>query len=135
MPKILVVDDDSDIALATRLTLESKGYTVIEARNGKEGLDKVLTEKPDLIVLDVMMDSPTAGFQTALALRSQDPESPYADFCDLPIILLTSVHQTTLLRFGPDKSFLPVDAVIDKPLVPEKFLAKVAELLKVDQPG
>lgn len=135
MPKILVIDDDPDIALATRLTLESGGYTVIEAHNSKDGLDRVLSEKPDLIVLDVMMDSPTAGFQTALALRSHDPDSPYADFRSVPILMLTSVHQTTPLRFSPDESFLPVDAFMDKPLVPEKFLAKVAELLKVGQPG
>lgn len=129
MAKILVVDDDPDIALATRLALESGGYDVIEARNPQEGLNKVKAEKPDLIVLDVMMDTATAGFQTALTLRSKDPSSEYRDYRDIPIIILTSIHSTTSVRFGPDQDYLPVEAFIDKPIEPESFLKKVGELL------
>lgn len=130
MVKILVVDDDPDIALATRLALESAGYSVVEARSSKEGLEAVKREAPDLIVLDVMMDTATAGFQTALVLRSPDPDSEYAAFRKTPIIMLTSIHETTQMRFGPDENYLPVDAFVDKPIQPEKFLKLVGELLE-----
>lgn len=129
MVKILVVDDDPDISLATKLVLESAGYTVIEAHSGQSGLEKVKLENPDLIVLDVMMESPTAGFHTALALRSPDPASEYAPYRHIPIITLTAIHQTTPIRFGPDESYLPVDAFVDKPIEPAQFLKTVQELL------
>jgi CheY-like chemotaxis protein len=129
MAKILIIDDDPDIALATRIALESGGYDVIEARSKAEGLEKVKAEHPDLIVLDVMMETTTAGFQTALALRSPDPESEYGQFRDIPIIMLTAIHETTTVRFGPDDDYLPVDVFIDKPINPDQFLAAVQALL------
>jgi len=132
MAKILVVDDDPDIALATRMALENAGYEVVEARSQKEGLEKVKEVKPDLIVLDVMMDTATAGFQTALALRNKDPESEFKDYRHIPIIIFTSIHSTTNVRFGPDDAYLPVEAFIDKPIDPESFIQKVQELLQTE---
>jgi CheY-like chemotaxis protein len=129
MTKILVVDDDPDIALATRMTLEGAGYTVVEARSSIEGLKMVKSEKPDLVVLDVMMETNTAGFQAALTLRSKDPSSEYAEFKDTPIIMLTAIHETTEMQFGADDEYLPVDVFLDKPIDPPVFLAKVRELL------
>ncbi|GAB4574366.1 MAG: hypothetical protein Kow0077_20550 [Anaerolineae bacterium] len=127
--KILVIDDDPDIALATRLVLEKAGYQVIEARSSAEGLEKVKSEQPDLIVLDVMMESTTAGFQTALTLRSPDPKSEYRAYQHIPIIMLTSIHSTTPVRFGPEEDYLPVDVFIDKPIDPDELLHRVNELL------
>lgn len=129
MAKVLIIDDDPDVAMATRMALESADHAVVEARSSKEGLERVVTEKPDLIVLDVMMDTATAGFQTALTLRSKEPDSAYTDYADIPIIMLTAVHETTTVRFGPDEDYLPVDAFIDKPIDPVPFLKKVEELL------
>lgn len=129
MAKILIIDDDPDIAMATRMALESADYDVIEARNSKEGLERVVSDEPDLIVLDVMMDTATAGFQTALTLRSKEDDSPYKKYADIPIIMLTAVHETTTVRFGPDEDYLPVEAFIDKPIEPVTFIAKVQELL------
>ena len=127
--KILVIDDDPDIALATRLVLEKADYIVVEARSSADGLAKVKSEKPDLIVLDVMMESTTAGFQTALTLRSRDPNSEYKEYSTIPIIMLTSIHSTTPVRFGPEEDYLPVDVFIDKPIDPEALVAKVNEML------
>lgn len=127
--KILIIDDDPDIALVTRLSLEKAGYAVVEARSGATGLEMIKAENPDLIVLDVMMESTTAGFQTALSLRSRDPNSEYAAYSTTPIIMLTSIHSTTPLRFGPEDDYLPVDEFIDKPIDPDKLVAKVTELL------
>lgn len=129
MAKILIIDDDPDMVLASRLTLEGAGHEVIEAHNGMEGLAAIKAEKPDLIVLDVMMDTPTEGFQLSLKLRSPAPDSEYAAYRDIPIIMLTSIHTTAPIRVSPDGDYLPVDAFMDKPIDPEKLTGKVRELL------
>ncbi len=129
MPKILIVDDDPDIVLATRLCLEGAGHQVFSAGNSEEGRRALPEVKPDLIILDVMMDTTTAGFQFALALRSPDPASPLAAYRQVPIVMITALHRTTDLRFGPDAEYLPVDAFIDKPVDPDKLIEKVNELL------
>jgi CheY-like chemotaxis protein len=129
MAKILIIDDDADMVLATRMCLESGGHQVVDASSPAEGLQKVKTEKPDLLVLDVMMDTATAGFQTALTLRSTDADSEFAAFRKMPIVMLTAIHSTTPLRFGPDSEYLPVDTFVDKPIDPDKFLKTVNELL------
>ena len=133
MAKILIIDDDPDIILAVQLTLEAAGYQVIEAHNGVEGLKKVEAESPDLIILDVMMDTTTEGFQVTLKLRSPDPASEYAAFRDIPILMLTAIHSTTPLRFGPDEDYLPVDEFVDKPIDPDNLVKKVASLLARQQ--
>src|SRR5574341_2444060 len=129
MAKILVIDDDPDMVLAVRMCLEDAGHQVVEARNGAEGLERIKADRPDLIILDVMMDSTTEGFQVALKLRSPDPLSEWAAYRDIPILMLTAIHGTTPLRFGPDEDYLPVEAFIDKPIEPEKLARRVAELL------
>lgn len=127
--KVLIIDDDPDIALATRLCLEGVGYEVVEARSSEEGLQQVKATNPDLIVLDVMMETTTAGFQTALKLRSTSPDSEYAAYRATPIIMLTSIHSTTPMRFGPDEDYLPVDEFVDKPIDPDAFIQKVNQLI------
>jgi CheY-like chemotaxis protein len=126
---ILVIDDDPDMVVALSMPLEAHGYSVSHAANGDLGLKMVKELKPDLIILDVMMETATAGFQVSLALRSPDPESEYAADKGIPILMLTSIHSTTPLRFGPDQDYLPVDAFIDKPVDPDKLVAQVGELL------
>lgn len=127
--KILIIDDDDDLVHAMRLPLEAVGYEVSRAASGTEGLKKVKELNPDLIILDVMMDTTTEGFQVSLALRSPDPRSEYKAFSRTPILMLTSIHSTTPLRFGPDKDYLPVDAFIEKPIEPAELLKKVRECL------
>lgn len=128
MSHILVIDDDPDVALATRMVLESGGHVVREARNGDEGIRLAQEQRPDLIVLDVMMDTATEGFQTAHKLRNPDPASNLKDYASIPIIMLTAIHDTTPMRFSPDDTYLPVDRFMDKPVNPDKLLAAVAEL-------
>ena len=130
MAKILIIDDDPDMVLAAQLTLEAGGHQIFKAANGTEGLAKVKEIKPDLIILDVMMDTTTEGFQISLQLRSTDPTSEYKEFRNIPIIMLTAIHTTTPLRFGPEHDYLPVDVFMDKPLDPDALSAKVEELLQ-----
>jgi CheY-like chemotaxis protein len=128
-PTILIIDDNQDMALAVSMPLEAAGYQVAWAQSGHEGLDKILELAPDLIVLDVMMETGIAGFQVSLALRSPDPGSPYARFRDMPILMLTAIHTTTSLRFGPDEAYLPVDDFVEKPVDADILLEKVKTLL------
>ena len=87
-------------------------------------------EYPDVILLDVMMDTLTEGFQFALKLRSPDPTSQYREFRNIPIIMLTSIHSTTTLRFVPEKDYLPVDDFVEKPFDPDDLVNKVDRILR-----
>jgi len=129
MANILVIDDDPDMVLAARLCLESGGHKVESAGSPADGLAALKAKRPDLILLDVMMDSATAGFQLALQLRGPDPDPELASFRSIPILMLTAIHSTTPLRFGPDDSYLPVDDFVEKPFEPQALLAKVNALL------
>lgn len=129
MAKILIIDDDPDMVLAAQMTLEAAGHEIFAASNGSEGLQEIIKIRPDLIILDVMMDTTTEGFQISLQLRSPDEGSEYKDFRDIPILMLTAIHTTTPLRFGPEEDYLPVDVFLDKPLDPDVLSAKVEELL------
>lgn len=133
MPKVLMIEDDSDMVEAVRMPLEANGYEVIAASTGEEGLQKVKEVEPDLIILDVMMETATAGFQVSLQLRSPDAESEYAAYRHIPILMLTAIHTTTSLRFGPDEAYLPVDDFVDKPIDPDVLLEKVGALIEKSQ--
>jgi len=133
MPKVLVIEDDSDMVTAIRMPLEANGYEVLTAATGEEGLQKVKEVEPDLIILDVMMETTTAGFQVSLQLRSPDPDSEYAAYRHIPILMLTAIHTTTSLRFGPDEAYLPVDDFVDKPIDPDVLLEKVHTLIEKSQ--
>lgn len=126
---ILLIDDDPDLRLALRLPLQAAGYAISEATSPAEARTIVKEVKPDLIVLDVMMDTTTAGFQLALEIHSADPRSEFKDFHQVPIIMLTAIHSTTPLRFSPDQDYLPVQTFLEKPVDPEVLLGKVKELL------
>jgi CheY-like chemotaxis protein len=128
--KILMIDDDPDILTAIRIPLEASGYEFYTATSGTEGLEKIKEINPDLIILDVMMDTATEGFHVSLKLRDRSPSAEYAAYRDIPILMLTAIHTTTPLRFAPDENYLPVEAFLDKSADPDELLAKVDELLK-----
>jgi CheY-like chemotaxis protein len=127
-----MIDDDPDVVLAIRIPLETAGHEFHSASDGTEGLEKVKQLNPDLIILDVMMETATEGFQTSLKLRDPSTDAEYAAYRKIPILMLTAVHTTTPLRFAPDKDYLPVDAFLEKSASPEQVLAKVKELLQTD---
>jgi CheY-like chemotaxis protein len=134
-PKILVVDDDRDLVVTLRLLLERAGYAVVDASGPGEGLEKVERERPELILLDVMMPDATEGFHFVWKLRHR--EEPY--FHDVPIVMLTAIHGKTDLRFYPDSGdgtyapgeYLPVQEFLDKPIDPRELLDRVAKVLAI----
>ncbi|MCK5032073.1 MAG: response regulator [Calditrichia bacterium] len=119
--KILIIDDDIDLVEALRLTLESEGFEVIDAQDGKKGLQKIKDEKPDLVLLDVMMGTQDEGFHVAYQIRNQEESA------DLPIIMLTAVGQETGFSFDKEKDedYLPVDEFIEKPVNPDTLIELV----------
>ncbi len=112
--KIIIIDDDVDLVEAMRLTLEKQGFEVIDAQEGEKGLEKTRTEKPDLVILDVMMGTQDEGFHVAYQIRANRITA------DIPIIMLTAVGQETGFTFDKDKDedFLPVDEFLEKPINP-----------------
>ena len=125
--KVLIIDDDDDVVITLRMPLEAHGYQVFRAADRREGLEKVKEVNPDIILLDVMMDSMTTGFEVCRTIRNPDPASEYAAYRTIPIVMITAIHATASLRFASDKAQLPVDDFIEKPIAPEVLLSKVRE--------
>ena len=124
--KIMIVDDDPGIRDSLQTILESRQYTVITAANRAEGMDKIKAEKPDLLILDIMMSSWLDGLDMSKRLK-RDPE-----FSDMPIVMLTGVKERTIFDFRPKDGgphWCSVDAYLDKPVAPDALLAEVKRLL------
>ncbi len=131
--KVLVVEDDPDAADTLQILLEDEGYSVSRAASPQEGLEKARAEKPDVVLLDIMMPSGTEGFHFVWELR-KDPD----EHCrGIPIVVLTAIHDKMWVRFYPDKSdpvygpqeYLPVQGFLDKPASSEQILRKIEEVL------
>ncbi|OIO35173.1 MAG: hypothetical protein AUJ74_06940 [Candidatus Omnitrophica bacterium CG1_02_44_16] len=126
MAKILIIDDDPDIVEGMKVVLESKQHQISVAPNGKEGLKKVKEERPDLIILDVMMTTINEGFEVARDIKKHQKTK------DIPILMVTAIRDRTGLDFkgeAGDKDWLPVDDYCDKPLKPRELIRKVEQLL------
>jgi two-component system alkaline phosphatase synthesis response regulator PhoP len=126
-PKILLVDDDPDILESMSAVLTSHEYDVITARDGLEGLAKLRSEKPDLMILDLMMPK-MDGF--AVCEELQDPR--WAKYCNIPIIILSSVKEDAGRRryeLGTGLQ-LSVSDYIEKPIDPPTLLTRVRTYLK-----
>jgi two-component system, OmpR family, alkaline phosphatase synthesis response regulator PhoP len=125
MSKILIVDDDMDIRESVKTILLAKNYEVITAVNGTEGLKAAKENKPDVIILDVMMDSDNEGFNVSYEIRKDK------ELRETPILMLTSVNEKTNFNFDPEKDgeFLPVDSFFEKPVKPLELLEKIDELI------
>lgn len=121
MPKILVVDDDTDIVDVCRLVLQREGYEVATASNREDGMKAVEREKPDLLILDVMMENPDDGIAMARDLRTRGFKAP--------ILMLTSLGKVTGMQYGRDDDLVPVDEFFEKPIDSDVLISKTKELL------
>ena len=128
--KILVVDDDPDILDALTIILEAKGYQVVTARDGIEGLANLKAEKPDLLILDLLMPK-MDGF--AVCKELLDPR--WSKFRDIPILILTSVREeASRRRYELETGLeLDVDDYVEKPISPDVLLERVGKLIKKKQ--
>ncbi|HSA16359.1 MAG TPA: response regulator [Spirochaetota bacterium] len=131
--KILIVDDDKDLVQSIAQVLRSNKYEVAEAYSGQEGLGKLLAEKPDLMILDIMMERDTACFEAVYQIRDKRDSSKYKAVKDVPIIILTAINQVTNNRFSlnQEESFLPkVNDFLTKPINLDVMLEKVKAIVK-----
>jgi len=118
--RILIVDDEEGVVKLVKMYLEHHPYEVITANDGQEGLEKARTEKPDLIVLDLML--PKINGYKVCGLLKKD-----ARYVKIPVILFTAKTQDKDVKLGEE---VGADAYITKPLKLEVLLSKIEELLK-----
>ena len=123
--RILVIDDDPVFVESTKTVLESKDYQVLTALDGDIGLQKVREEKPDLILLDVIMPTQD-GFHVCEEIK-KDPQ-----LADIPVVMLTSFAQKKGETNIPVSAGLELEAegYIDKPVEPEELLRYIEKMLK-----
>jgi CheY-like chemotaxis protein len=121
---VLLVDDDADFVEMNRVLLEENGYAVRVAFSGKQCLEEVAACRPDLIILDMVMENPSDGFDVSRELRN----SEYTK--SIPLVMITSVNDSIPFRIEPDRTWLPVDALLEKPVDPQLLLAVVDKALR-----
>ena len=124
MAKILVVDDDPDFVEITRIILENSGYDVVSASDSEEAIEKMRNDKPDLVLLDIMMSQPLDGVEVSKKMLEDD------NLKKVPIIVVSSITDSPHLAEFPSNEYLPLDDWITKPAQPEDLLAKINKYLK-----
>ena len=117
--KILVIDDDPDILDAVSIVLKSENYIVVTAMDGQEGVEKFKSEKPDLILCDMMMERIDAGAKVAEAIRQEDK--------NIPIYLLSSIGSVTDINTDINKKGF--NGVVQKPVDPSNLKAEIKKAL------
>jgi len=118
MAKILIVDDERQFNETLQARLAGNGYQIITAKDGEEGFEKVETENPDLIILDLMMPK-IDGFEVCSTLKNDERHS------NIPIIILSAKTQQEDFEKGEE---VGADSYIEKPYEPSDLLAKIKEL-------
>jgi CheY-like chemotaxis protein len=123
---VLLVDDDSDFLFQQKLQLEAAGFQVLAAAGQSQAEEILARQRPDLAVVDLMMDNPDTGFTLCYRIRKKDPS--------IPVILVTSVNSDTGLEFdiGSDeeRSWIRADAMLAKPIRFEQLKGEIDRLLK-----
>jgi len=128
MKKVLVVDDDVDIRKVVSKLVEKSGYEAIEAKNGVEGMGKVREDKPDLIILDMLMPK-ESGVRMYHELKTEE------SLKDIPVIVLSAIPKKSFLRSQKvldefaDQSVPEPEAYIEKPEEPEELIALMKKIL------
>jgi len=123
--RILIVDDDQDYGDALRIVLENNGYEVNHVLNIRDGQKVLEGEKPNLIILDVMMDRHTDGFDLCYDLKHDEA-------CrTITIMMVTAVTEKTGFKFSPetDGEYLEADAYVAKPIPVAELLSRVNKMI------
>lgn len=123
---VLVVDDDTSFVTAITPVLKSNGYKVESAFNKEEAIEKIEGLKPDLILLDIMMEKLTDGFDICYKLK-HDPEMK-----KIPVLAVSAVTRETGFRFSPatDGEYFEADDFVEKPIKPVDLLERIGKLLR-----
>ncbi len=124
-PKVLLVDNDVDFIELNKAILENNGFEVAIAYAGREVMDKIKFEQPDVIVLDLIMEKHDAGFTVAKSIKV-DPL-----YKNIPILMLSAVLEKTGMDFSQelDGYWMKTDDFANKPVVPEELIKKINRLI------
>ncbi|MGD2187674.1 MAG: response regulator [Desulfobacterales bacterium] len=124
--KIAIVDDDTDFLFTIGTFLERNGFEVLAADNGQKGLKLIRKERPDLILLDIMMETLFSGFEVCKQLRSD------ADLKDIPIIGISAMADELDINYRqwPDYDYFRPDAFLDKPVDRSQLLQMIPEVIR-----
>ena len=120
MAKLLLIDDEVQLLEMLQIRLEANGYEIVTANDGVEGIEKVKSENPDLIILDIMMPK-MDGYEACKILKS-DPQ-----YRKIPIIFLSARAQEDNMKIGKEGG---AEAFVKKPFETSDLLTKIKELLK-----
>jgi Lrp/AsnC family transcriptional regulator for asnA, asnC and gidA len=123
-PIVLVVDDDPDFVEVTRIVLQDAGYTVLDAPDGEAGLKALRKHYPNLIIMDVMMNSLLEGIHTTWTIRADK------DLRNTPILMVSSIADSQFADAFPTDEYVPVDNFLCKPITPQQLLGQVRRLLR-----
>jgi DNA-binding response OmpR family regulator len=123
--RILIVDDDRDYGEALRIVLENQGYAVTHVLNIRDGKRSLTAERPDLIILDVMMDRHVDGFDFCYDLKHDE------EFRAIPVMMVTAVTEKTGFKFSPetDGEYLQAEAYVSKPIPVAELLSRVNRMI------
>jgi len=129
MSKILLIDDDQDYQEAVRAILENAGYEVVSAYSKEEGKSKLVSEEPDLVILDIMMETTTAGFHFLYETRREQEKH-------VPVLAVSAISDAHGFTFSltTDEDYFPADGYMRKPAKADELLDQVEMLLK-EVPG
>jgi CheY-like chemotaxis protein len=127
-PKVLIVDDDPDFHATVHSFLKSAGYSIVSAYSEREGLELARREKPDVILLDIIMQTTTDGFDFCREAK-RDPFIKHT-----PLLGVSAIEKVIGVHYPPDMDpdLFPVDAYLSKPVTQEKLLAELKRLLPVE---
>ena len=126
---VLIIDDDADFKRAVGGLMTASGFAVITASNGREGLELAKSARPDLILIDVMMDERTEGFFTLQQIRR------FPALRDTPVIVVSSIYtDQPSFRVNPEAGWLPASLFLPKPVDPVRLLEESARLIAAPAP-
>lgn len=124
MAKVLVVDDDPDFVRVATKVLEKAGYGVVSAATGAKALQTMRTDRPDVVLLDIMMSYILDGLDVSREM-AEDPALK-----DIPVIMVTSLTGVKGSALFPSDEYVPVDEWLSKPVEPGTLLARVENALR-----
>lgn len=129
--RILIIDDDVDFVDLNKAVLENNGFEVEVAFSGREGLDKVQFEAPDLILLDLMLEKHDTGFSFAKSIKA-DPR-----YKSIPIMMISAVAGETGYDFtqSQDGYWMKTDDFVSKPVEPEELVKRINALIEKANKG
>jgi CheY-like chemotaxis protein len=123
MAKILVVDDDPDFVSATKIILEKDNHEVIAASSGDSGFQRARDDKPDLVILDVIMDTVLDGLSVSQRMHDDSALN------NIPIIMVTSIANTDYAELFPTDEYIHINAFLSKPISANELIRQVNKYL------